>query len=101
MPLTELGILGTLARDLVLDDLIAEVINDGRDGEHTAEPFVQGLLCHGFLLHRFAGSSRHIPAGLPDVRSELGYTAVAGHPCGWHLRLAQSDQAPREIEQSR
>ena len=50
VPLAQLRVRRLLADDRVLHDSVAEMIHHRSDGEDAAQPLVQAVLRHGFLL---------------------------------------------------
>jgi hypothetical protein len=49
VPFPQLTVFGVLADDRVLDDGVAEVINDRRDGENAAQSLIQSFFRGAFL----------------------------------------------------
>ena len=84
MPLAECRVVGALARDGVLDDRIAEMVDDRGDREDATQSLVQALFGHRgtLLLVRSDGSAERSVSHRPDsqyvrrTRADVGLVLI-------------------------
>ena len=82
-----ISIHGCLAGNRVVEDRVAEAIDDGRDGEDTAQSLVQALVSHHqYLLVRTCGHPEDVRPDACLGQGPIGPLSVVG--------LAPGDAGP-------